>query len=179
MFSSLDHLEGSWEMTSNRSVEPIRRGSFHLIETEGKYDVRLDLESVISRVLLLEKTRPLRGNSYFLNLQGSLKEHATWAKAGHVLVVQQIPVKFVFAKPVPRKQRDPKPLDRVSWKLESGKVIVERPGDNGPTKLVALNPRSGGIDSIFAPSGDNLLAEAILPNFCRAATDNDKGKLNS
>lgn len=177
VFSTLEHLEWSWTMTSNRSPEPIRKETFELNDAEGKSDVCIDLESVISRILVLEKSRPSRGNSYFLNLQGILKEDSTWAKAGHVLIAQQIPVKFVFAKPASRKKNEAKPLERVSWKLEGGKAIIERPEKGGPKKLVVLDPQSGGIDSIFGPSGENLLAGTILPNFSRAATDNDRGGL--
>ena len=177
-FSTLEHLEWSWTVTSNRSSEPIRTGSFALNDPKGKLDVYVDLESVISRIILLEKSRPAGGNSYFLNIQGSLKVDVAWAKAGHVLVEQQIPVKFVFEKPLPLKKVELKPAEHVGWRMESGKVIVERQEKNGaPTKLVLFNPRNGAIESMFSKSGDNILEGSVLPNFCRAATDNDKGGL--
>ena len=89
VFSTLEHLDWTWKMTSNRSSEPIRAGSFELKDPGGKTDIFVNLESVISRIVILEKTRPSGGNSYFLNLRGLLNEDTAWAEAGHVLVTQQ------------------------------------------------------------------------------------------
>lgn len=177
-FSSLDHLHWTWTLTSNRSTDPIRRGTFQLNDPAGDKEIYIDLESVVTRVVLLEKSRPSQGNSFFLNLQGALKEDTSWARAGHVLVNQQIPIKFVFTKPIPRKPEGPAPpTPPVSWRLGDGKVIIESSEKGVKMKLLEIDPKTGGIDSLFTPSGENLLAGPLLPNFTRAATDNDKGGL--
>jgi len=177
-FSSLEHLSWTWTVTSNRSAEPVRRGSFMLNDPAGDEEIYVDLESVISRIVLLEKSRPSRGNSYFLNIQGALKENQSWAETGHVLVNQQIPIKFVLVKSVTRKLPDFQPsAARVSWRLWDGRVVVEGRRDGVVNQIVTIDPKTGGIDSFFNPSGENVLAGQLLPNFVRAATDNDKGGL--
>ena len=174
-FSTLEHLDWSWDVTSNRSVEPIRRGQFQLNDPFGDDEICINLQSVISRINVLEKSRPARGNSYFLNIQGHLRKATAWAKRGHTLIRQQIPIKFVFVHPIPTKIREPKPNQPVSWRLADGEVVIERPGKEGSTKIATVDPRTGGINSLYDSRGQNLLKSPILPNFCRAATDNDQG----
>ena len=171
VFSTLDHLVWSWSLTSNRSSEPIRRSSF---KVNGP-NVYIDLESVISRVTTLEKSRPAKGNSYYLNLHGCLKEDATWAKAGHIVMTQQFQLKFVFPKTIPRKVPAALSLTKVSWRIEDAKILVESSGEEGTTKLLTLDPKTGGIESYYAQTGENMLQEGLMLNFVRAATDNDKG----
>lgn len=176
-FSKLEHLDWTWSLTSNRSADPIRRGTFDLSDAKGEKGICVDLESVISRVVLLEKSRPARGNSYLLSLHGFLKEDATWAAAGHVLVTQQFPLKFVFSRPIPRKIPELPPALPVSWRVSEGKVHVVRQDEDGTssTKLLLLDLKTGGIESIYDTSGENMLETPLLPSFTRAATDNDKG----
>jgi beta-galactosidase len=174
-FRNLTHLSWLWELTSDRSDKPIRSTSFELTDQDGSGGLVLKLDGAMKRVELLEFTRPNQGNSYFLNIRGFLREDTTWANACHTLVTQQFPVKFVFEKPLDR--REAKSLKR-SAKLEvteeANTVEVFRDTDDGTTPLVIVNKQSGAIVS-FAPSGKNVLNGAMQPNFTRASTDNDKG----
>jgi beta-galactosidase len=174
-FRNLTHLSWLWELTSDRSDKPIRSTSFELGDQDGSGGLVLKLDGAMKRVELLEFTRPVQGNSYFLNIRGFLRENTTWANACHTLVTQQFPVNFVFEQPLHR--REAKSLKR-SAKLEvtedANTVEVFRDTDGGTTPLVTVDKQSGAIVS-FAPSGENVLNGAMQPNFTRASTDNDKG----
>jgi beta-galactosidase len=174
-FRNLTHLSWLWELTSDRSDKPIRSTSFELADQDGSGGLVLKLDRAVSRVEGLEFTRPAQGNSYFLNIRGSLREETSWAEAGHTLVTQQFPVKFVFETSPPRKEEK---LLKRSARLEvtedASTVEVFRDTDGGSIPLVVLDKQSGAIVS-FAPSGLNVLNGPMLPNFTRASTDNDKG----
>lgn len=177
-FSPLNHLDWSWSLTSNRANGPIRGGTFTVSGSESKLDALVDLDSVLSRVVLLEKSRPASGNSYFLNLQGALKRDATWAKAGYVIVAQQFAVKFMFPNLVPEKVTVRKtPSIPLSWKHEGNTLRIERTVSGIESRTVAIFDKQIGALVSYSPVTDNLLAGPLVPNFTRAATDNDKGGL--
>jgi beta-galactosidase len=178
-FSTLDHLDWSWSLTSNRASGPIRGGSFAVSGSADKLEALVDLDSIISRVILLERSRTVGVNSYFLNLQGALKVDATWGNAGHVIVTQQFAVKFLFPHIVPPKAIVQKsPLTSLSWKHEGDTLRIDSTvvGGGAISTMAIFDKQSGALVS-YSPVTDNLLAGPLVPNFTRAATDNDKGGL--
>jgi beta-galactosidase len=175
VFSDLAHISWLWELTSDRSDKPIRSTSFQLAEQDGSGGLVLRLDSAVTRVEKLEFTRPAQGNKYFLNIRGFLREKTSWAEAGLTLVTQQFPVNFVFEKTLQLKEeKSPKLSARLEVTEEEKTVEVFRDTDGGSIPLVVLDKQSGAIVS-FAPNGKNVLTDAMLPNFTRAVTDNDKG----
>ena len=186
-FLNLDHLDWTWAMTSNRSPQPVQTGSFFLKDAEGGQDTFVILQSAISIVVELEKSRPVKGNSYFLRLEGSLKEDTSWGKAGRVVTTQQLPLTFAFRKPIsfrlpvpPRNDPPEQVLSLpITYRSVNDMIHIERPDENGPVTLAVLDPSTGGIESIFSRSGEDMLVEQVLPNFVRAATDNDNGGLEN
>ena len=176
-FLTLDHLSWSWTLTSNRYNEPISEGTFVLKNVYRKMVASVSLETAIEEVLSLESSRPFKGNSYFLNLRGHLKEDSSWAKAGHLVVKQQFSVDFVFAKPIARHATEQDLSLPISWRMCDDMIHIENKIGECVQKLLVLDPETGGIASLFGPTDGDVLAEQISPNFVRPATDNDKGGL--
>ena len=174
VFSNLSHLTWSWQLTSNRSVDPMQSGSFEL--QAGKDYLVLKLNTVVSRVVQLEKTRPAHGNRYFLNIRGVLRSATTWANAGHVLVTQQFPIEFVFETSISQNcvDKDTRRECQLNVKSDDWIITVSRVQNQQSEPLVVIEKATGALVS-YAPQGKNLLAGRLLPNFTRAATDNDKG----
>jgi beta-galactosidase/beta-glucuronidase len=111
-------------------------------------------------------------------LIGFLQADNSWAEAGHILVTQQFPLKFIFANPIPAKVSEPERLTgQVGWRIYNAKVLVECSKNEDTIKVLTLDPKTGGVESYYSPKGNNMLQDALLPNFVRAATDNDKGGL--
>lgn len=183
VFRDLSHLSWSWHLTSNRAVDPIRSETFELPDTNGEEELVLNLDSVVSRVISLEKSRPERGNDYYVTIYGSLRTETTWAAAGHTLVVQQFPVKFTFLPTIPRlffaEKTSPVPSPKLHVTDEEDKITVTRTwvNDDEHMKTLAVWEKFTGALISYCPhqNGHDLLAGRLLPNFCRAATDNDKG----
>jgi beta-galactosidase len=182
VFSDLSHLSWSWHLTSNRAVDPIRTGTFELPDAYGEEELVLCLDSVVSRVISLEKSRPELGNDYFITIYGSLRKETTWAPAGHTLVTQQFPIKFTF---LPTISRLAFPKTTTTFSLpklhaiddEDTFTIQQVIGSDEHIKTLAVWEKSTGAMISYCPNenGHDLLAGRLLPNFCRAATDNDRG----
>ena len=179
-FRDLSHIIWSWQLTSNRSVDLIRKKNFE-VPIRGFGDVTLDLGSAISRVIQLERTKPEDcENSYFLNIRGRLNKDHPWAGAGHLLVSQQFPVRFVWTDiAIPprtpirsRAQARLKP-EIMAESTESRVAILLKIG--GTSSTLAVFDKSTGCLVSYCPHGRNVLTAPLGPNFCRPATDNDKG----
>eukprot|EP00977_Amphora_coffeiformis_P012109 scaffold2989_cov184-Amphora_coffeaeformis.AAC.5 len=177
VFLSLDHLSWSWSLTSNRHSEPIGHGTFDVKNIYRKKVASVSLESTIDEVLSLERTRPFKGNSYFLCLRGHLKEDSSWAKAGHLVVEQQFSINFLFANPIGRSATEQDISLPISWRMYDDMIHIENKIGECAQKLLVLDPETGGIATLFGPTDGDVLAEQIVPNFVRPATDNDKGGL--
>jgi len=177
-FRDLSHLVWSWHIKSSQSSESVHADSFDVVHGER---VILDFydSKILPKIQQLEKTKPPAGNKYFLNLRGFLKAHTSWADAGHVLVSQQFPLQFEFHEPIPRQ------IISSSQKCSSLKVSqndtlvrVTRNGARNFAVPLAIVHKPTGALVQYAPDGHNLLeGSGVVPNFTRAATDNDRGGL--
>lgn len=178
-FCNLSHLGWSWDLVSNRSDQPIRSGHFEIRdEAQEEEEVVINLESVVSRVRKLEKTKPRFGNVFFLNLRGYLRCENSWADIGHVLVRQQFEIIFDFEElwtPVPSPTRQARKL-RIKATSDDDVIQIFRVSESESGPFAVIDKQSGALIQ-YSPKGRNLLSKGILPNFVRAATDNDKGGL--
>lgn len=174
-FRDLSHLAWSWHLTSNRSTEPLRSGCFELPNRHNVQDIVVILDAAISSVRELEQTRPTKGNRYFLNIRGYLVKNTTWAPAGHILVQQQLPLRFDFERSIPRQTAN-RPIAFKRLKVDSNDRLVSITRERDSEPFVVLNKATGGM-LVYSPRGKNLLHKETAPNFTRAATDNDKGGL--
>lgn len=154
----------------------MRSGSFQLPDADGSEPLHLKLDSVVSRVIHLERGPPKSGNRYYLNIRGRLLDAEPWADTGYILVSQQFLVDFAFEEPVVQSpSRLPKPpTARLVVAADENSIRVLRDTGAGPAPFVVLDKQTGEIRR-FSPRGMNVLSRGILPNFTRASTDNDKG----
>jgi beta-galactosidase len=179
-FIDLSHLKWSWHITSNRSPEPVRSGRLLVPKTGSMEEIPLSLENVISRIRQLERSKTMGvENTYHLNIRGYLRKDTSWATAGHVLVSQQLYIKFEFDEMI--STRNPQSdSSKTVWMLESvaddNTIHIFRKNERSRYVLVEVDRISGVIVS-YSPNGQNILNDGILPNFVRAAVDNDKGGL--
>lgn len=181
-FQGLYHLAWSWMLKSSRSTEIIRSERFHVPGgKQGIEEVELRLDSVVSRVRLLEKSKPLLGNSYFLLIRGFLTKDTSWADAGHVVVAHQFCIEFDLRESISKWPSQAANIlsprsERLETVTKNDAIEVFRIVGKKTFSLASFCKDSGALTS-FSPQGKNVLRGPLLPNFVRAATDNDKGGL--
>lgn len=144
-------------------------------------NVNINLDASRDKILNLEETKTTKlGNSYYLNIRGALRDAASWAESGHILVTEQFSLGFLFDKEtVPINVESPLSgqTTTVSVSLDSSKILVSRQVGNDVTPCLEICKKTGAIVSIMSPKGTNLLApnQSMLPQYTRATTDNDRG----
>lgn len=174
----LSHLSFSWEVTSSRSVQPIRSDRFEVLGKARKESIELDLKGVLSRVQQLERSAPRRGNRFWLNIQAFLKEQTTWADASHVIVNQQFSIRFAFPESAStrlvshgsKEEKD----GTMEYADDAELIRIFRFTGNRLSQFATIDKLSGCLLT-YSPRGQNLLHTPLSPNFVRAATDNDQG----
>ena len=173
-FRDLSHLSWTWELKSNQGTNSLCTGRFDVAQDQCL--IRLD--KALPKIHQLERARPLAGNSYFLNIRGSLKSATAWSEEGHTLVTQQLPVTLVDP-PAPVLAAPSAPIDgSLKVTVSDADVQVWRRPSNGdePVLLAAIERDQGSLCH-YAPHGRNVLVDGIRPNFTRATTENDRGGL--
>lgn len=179
-FRDLSHLVWTWDLKSNRSSETIRTGRFDIPMFGGQFEVYLN--EVISRVRLLERANleSTRDNVYWLNMIGCLKAPCCWADAGHVVARDQFRIAFQFEEslsPIKRKPKFIVPSFLDSVVDENYVEIIQTVGSGDKRHVLAKIDKQTGTLHQYAPNGRNIFygEQGLVPNFLRAATDNDKG----
>ena len=183
VFRDLSHLSWSWEIVTNRSTTAVAAGTLSLSSDLEAQSVSINLDNSIENILNIEKSKTtIYGNSFYLNICGSLNKDFVWAKAGHALVFEQFPLEFFFDKETTTKPK--------SWVFDSGgqntglsvtqddtKITVFRHVGSDVNPHVVICKKTGSIMSVMSPKGCNLLSPAhgIVPQYTRATTDNDRG----
>lgn len=180
-FIDLSHLGWSWSIICNRFAEPIGSNRFEVSSNSKEVDVMVLLDSVVSEVRKLEHSKYMGiENTYYINIRGFLRKDTSWAQAGHDLVIEQFVVKFEFEETFSVEniqERITKPVFSLESVTDeySGCIRVFRVSTSGEKfPLVEIDRISGALVS-YCTDGNDLLSEGIVPNFVRAATDNDKG----
>ena len=180
-FSDLSHLAWSWQLVSNRSAEPVHCGHFELHTRNGVQDVVLILDSAVSSVRQLEQSGPTK---YFLNISGFLVSDSPWAEAGHIVVREQFKVNFLFEEsltllePLRSFGCASETCGRLEVLSNLDEIRVFFSDNHFSSPLVALQKTTGNL-VVYSPKGRNLLADSARSNFTRAATDNDKGGIET
>ena len=185
-FIDLAHITFSWQLISNRSVKSIQSGSFFLENRNGVYEAILVIGSAVQSILKLERSSPGACCKYFLNIVGRLKSNRSWAKSGHVLVRQQFKVVFHFEESISASRAEVPSNTRAGTKLamtsDDDEVRVyfrdQESTSTTDTPIITIDKATGSL-ATYSPTGRNLFAGVARPNFTRAATDNDKGGLES
>jgi beta-galactosidase len=176
-FLDLSHLLWDFEIKSSLSPDAHFSGAF---DVNGDRCI-LKLDRAVSKLREIEANRPLGGNSYFLNIRGVLREDATWADKGHVVVSQQFPLELVGA-PTPvvatptARSMYALTVSSADSQLRVWRKNLGEDESQKPLLLVTVDRSSGSL-AYYAPHGTNLFVEGCHPNFTRATTDNDRGGL--
>jgi hypothetical protein len=182
-FRDLSHLKWTWNVTSDYAVGLIASGRFDIDGKTISEGLRIPMKQVVPKVTK-EAEKAGYPIKYYLNLRGSLKASTAWAEKGHLLVTEQFNLAF-DGLPSPEKP-DSKKSERVSpgktlRVKEEGSSINVFLGEKDSTPIVAVDRSTGTIQSyspdersIFASPTETNVA-GLVPNFTRAATDNDMG----
>ncbi|TDB68842.1 glycoside hydrolase family 2 TIM barrel-domain containing protein [Arundinibacter roseus] len=110
---------------------------------------------------------PPAGAVYFLNLSIQTKETTPWAKAGHEVAWQQIPIRLATPQPEAIVYSKSTPL---KLGLIRGKGITL----TGQDFSVSFDRKTARMTS-FIYKGTELLESGLYANFMRVPTDNDEG----
>lgn len=183
-FRDLSHLMWQWNVTTDYSIEPVAVGKFEITEATLKNGLILPIPRVLAKVMR-ESMNIDPFVTYFLNLRGSLKESTVYAKQGHLLVTQQFRL-ALDGRNIPRtvasQERYPVSNDSLRVVEDEATINVSRNGSTEGPPLVVIDKRTGTISSLSTPNGKTTLAPpsqvdiaGVVPNFTRAATDNDRG----
>lgn len=150
-FTNLSEFDIFWELQEDGRV--IQEGQLS----------SLDLAPDASTSITIPFTKPeLRaGAAYFVRLGFQLKKDQAWAKAGHEIAWEQLPLPFSEPSPMVRN-RDLKRL-KVTGNTIQGRGFS-----------VDFDPETGMLSSI-QQNGKELLVQGLAPNFWRPSTDNDRG----
>jgi beta-galactosidase len=180
-FRDLSHLSWSWTLKSSNSVDSLGTGAFELTGQEQS-SMSLQLDKVVQPIRQLDESHP--NSSYFLNLRGSLNAVTSWADTGHLVVSQQFPIKFNLSGALDRNVVAPASRDTsiIEMRDDGNHLRVFRrmtaAGATDKQELGAIDKTTGALTS-YSPHGTNILScrDGLMPNFVRAATDNDRGGL--
>ena len=119
-------------------------------------------------VLPLTKPTPKPGAEYFLNVSARLRSDTPWAKKGHEVAWEQLPL------PVPAPAAAAPAAVAMTLPLPQVAASPERVQVSGGSWAVAFERASGGLAS-FGFRDHQLLAGSLVPHFFRVPTDNDEG----
>jgi beta-galactosidase len=154
-FRSLDGVEVRWSVEHDGRVADEGRLPAPALGPKEEGELRLPLARVA----------PPPGAEAFLNVRYVLAKDEPWAKAGHVVAWEQLPLPAGPALPAAAVAAVP-PVELD----ESGPAVVVK----GAGFSVAIGRASGALES-FRHEGRELVASSLVPNFWRVPTDNDIG----
>ena len=157
-FLALDFVDVLWEVTEDgRTVE---EGRIPAPAVEPKAEGEITIP--------FRRPTPPPGAEVFLNLRYALREDTAWAKAGHVVAWEQVPLPPGTAD-APELALDDAPPVELAEEPEAFVV-------SGAGFRVAIGRRSGALESLRLDERE-LVAAPLVPNFWRVPLDNDIGFL--
>ncbi|MDT5263341.1 MAG: beta-galactosidase [Acidobacteriota bacterium] len=156
LFRALSHLRGTWELEESGTV--IERGSLP----------RLAVAPGASQEVALGVRAPQLkpGAEYFLKVTFALASDESWAKKGYVVAWDQFEMPY---KPPLLPARDAAAMPALKLSESRDGFTV-----SGEHFTVRFGKKSGALDD-YEFDGRRLLAGALVPNFWRPPTDNDRG----
>jgi beta-galactosidase len=155
LFQDLSHLRGTWELEENGAG--IERGSLP----------RLTVAPGASQevALGLRQPRLKPGAEYFLKVTFALASDEPWAQKGHVVAWDQFEMPYPLTLALVHTKAPPE------LKLsETGDAFTV----SGEHFTARFGRKSGALEA-YEFDGRALLSGALVPNFWRAPTDNDRG----
>eukprot|EP00934_Nitzschia_sp_Nitz4_P008404 Nitzschia sp. Nitz4//scaffold233_size31335//4434//8491//NITZ4_007946-RA/size31335-processed-gene-0.1-mRNA-1//1//CDS//3329543364//8394//frame0 len=171
-FSDLSDLLWTFSMISARTGEVIHEGVLSLVDHSFRINLEVSIEVFHKR---LENDGKL---NVYLNVEGVTKSGSSWVERGHVVVHEQILLEFIFdiAQNIQiTRDEAMKPCTTPITVAETPvlvTVIWDREGS-----FVEFDKRRGVISELSWKGSAILVDDGIVPNICRASTDNDRGGL--
>jgi beta-galactosidase len=154
-FRPLDFLEVAWSVEHDGRVVDEGRLPAPALPPKQEGELRLPLTGVPAPP----------GKEAFLNVRYVLAKDEPWAKAGHVVAWEQLPLP---AGPPAPAVAPPSPVEVE----ETPAAFVVK----GAGFTVSIGRSSGAVES-FRHGGRELVSAPLVPNFWRVPTDNDIGYL--
>jgi beta-galactosidase len=165
-FLSLDHLVWKWTIISSLSDQPLGGGLAILLTSHLNFD-----QSELSAIST--KERLLRDNAeYYLNIEGTLAEDASWAPAGHLVCQKQLPI--AIAKALEKGDNGISSLAIGSLQTKESSDSVEIYSDS-KSLSVSISKMTGFISSLQLTSRSVIGGHGLETSYTRATTDNDRG----
>jgi beta-galactosidase len=156
-FRDLDFVEVAWNVEHDGRLVDEGRMPAPVLGPKESGELRLPLKRVA----------PAPGVEAFLNVRYALTKDELWAKAGHVVAWEQLPLPAGPEVPLVSV------ADMPAVELEEGGNALTV---KGPGFSVAVGRTSGALES-FRHEGRELVASPLVPNFWRVPLDNDIGYL--
>jgi beta-galactosidase len=155
-FINLDFVDIRWELAEDG-----------LLLQQGKLP-KISLAPKKSREVIVPFKKPelKQGAEYFLKIVFTLAQDTIWAGQGRVVAWDQLKIDF-DVPPAARADVAAMPKLELKQSTDSIKVLSR-------DFALTVGRKSGAIES-FIFEGNELIASALIPNFWRAPTDNDRG----
>jgi Domain of unknown function (DUF4981)/Beta galactosidase small chain len=182
-FRQLDHIDFSWVLTTSRSADMVRSERFKVERSDGvHFEASIQFDGgVISRILSIVRSSPtLQNDKFWITFKGVLHDNCDWAPAGHELISIQYPVKFTLPDVVAKFCKE-RPIPKKPTIVVVGDLFYINREDHCTGKtvpLAALDKTTGVLRSYVPLGGQDVFAGPMLPSFCRAFTDNDRGGMD-
>ncbi len=158
LFRDLSFVRGAWELEENGTV--IQRGVLPPLALPPGQAQELALPGWRAK----PAARP--GAEYFLKVSFALAAEEPWAPKGHVVAWDQFEMPY---KGPAAPELEVSSLAGLKL-VETGETILVE----GARFQARFGRKSGALES-YQIDGRELLARALVPNFWRPPTDNDRG----
>lgn len=181
VFKDPSHLEWSWHITCDVSLDAIAKDAFAIENDSYRSGIVLNVDTALGIIRDFENSfaseKPIE---YWFNIRGALKSNETWAKKGHIVVTQQLPLK-IRGLESPLSKSPMTGACSLIVRDDSATISISK-ASNEDRPFLVINKKAGTIQSMLTKDGTNVLARncaveecGIHPNYTRAITDNDRG----
>jgi beta-galactosidase len=159
-FTNLSQFEWYWSLSAGGRI--LQSGVLPAVPVAPGNSTTIDIP--------FSKPDVTPGAEYWLQVEFRLPNDAAWAKRGHVVAWEQLPVPFAVPARQPLSLDD---MSRIDVKESAGEVTIQ-----GRTFTVQFDKRTGTISSLQYETTRIIDAAANGPvfNLYRATIDNDRTK---
>ncbi len=154
-FKSLDFANGRWELTANGII--IQEGKMKKFNIKPK--------DTMDVIIPFKQPELSPNTEYHLKTVFLLCEDTLWAKKGHILAWDQF--KIPYNIPIEPKIEISE-LKNIELEESENDLMIK-----GEYFKVIIGKKSGVIESYYF-NNKELITNALIPNFWRAPTDNDR-----
>ena len=155
-FISLNFVDILWEISANGII--IQEGKLK------KYNIEPGKQKDIIIPFKISELKP--NTEYYLKISSNLSNTNLWAEKGFIVSWDQFKIPFEIQKAV---QEDIKNYPSINMIDTIASIKLE-----GQNFNIIIGKRTGAIES-FIYNDIKVISTALIPNFWRAPTDNDRG----